>query len=272
MCAFARPEEVNSEQRRLEILTEPFRKKFENKVGTMLKERIADGPVEVRGKICANFPAEGFPNLQGLIKSQGIVTRLRRGEQLAELGHPTRRIYFIESGVVAYTRSSQGGRRQVMEFEMAGSCVLPLDDQYDESPCSTEVLSDTEVYMMSVNSFRRLLLTMPAAREAVALHKAQLLGRVFRSFTNSGCRQGPQKIAWLLAYLSARLAPVGTTFSNPIPIRQIDLADAVGVTSVYVNQILRKLEKQQLILLQKGAAQVIDLAGLKAFARSVDRV
>jgi CRP-like cAMP-binding protein len=250
-------------------LTEPFRQKFENKVGTVLQERTADGPVEVRREVCTDFPGEELHKLDGLIKSQGIVTRLRRGEQLAQLGQPTKRVYVIESGVVAYTRSSQAGRRQVMEFELAGSSVLPLDGQDGRSPCSTEVLSDTEVYMMSTNSFQRLLRTMPTVQEAVALHKAHLLGRVFRSFTNIGCRQGPQKIAWLLAYLSERLAPVGTTFDTPIPIRQIDLADAAGVTSVYVNQILRKLEKQHLILLHKGAAQVIDLAGLKASARSV---
>ena len=234
----------------------------------MLQELRPDSSVVGCEKSCAEIVNREVDTLHGIIKDQGIVTRLRRGEHLAQMGQPTNRVYLIENGIVAYTRSNQTGKRQVMEFELSGSLVLPLDALGSGSPCSTEVLSNTEVYMMPTKSFQRYLDAVPMAKDKVALLRENLIARVFRSFANIGSRQGPQKIAWLLAYLWERQGCVCGVDGASIPVRQIDLADATGVTSVYVNQILRKLEKQGIISLHKGAAQVIDLPALKASSKS----
>ena len=61
---------------------------------------------------------------------------------------------------------------------------------------------------------------------------------------------------------------MGTLFkvagSTDIPIRQTDLADAVGLGRSHVNASLAKLQEQGLVDLRRGGIRVLDVKGLRA--------
>jgi DNA-binding transcriptional regulator LsrR (DeoR family) len=74
--------------------------------------------------------------------------------------------------------------------------------------------------------------------------------------------------------LAERLTLVGlateTQFEHPL--NQSIIADALGLSEVHVNRVLRELREQNLLTLREGKVSIHDLSGLRKLAgyRSVD--
>ena len=50
------------------------------------------------------------------------------------------------------------------------------------------------------------------------------------------------------------------------PLSQFVIADALGLTSIHTNRVLRQLREMRLLTLKKGKAQIHDLEGLRKLA------
>ena len=68
--------------------------------------------------------------------------------------------------------------------------------------------------------------------------------------------------------LAERLSLVGlaTEAEFKCPLSQPVLADALGLTSIHVNRVLRQLRELDLLTIRKGTAKIHDLAGLRKLA------
>jgi CRP-like cAMP-binding protein len=53
-------------------------------------------------------------------------------------------------------------------------------------------------------------------------------------------------------------------YTFQLPVTQVDLADALGLSSVHVNRVLQELRGSGLITLRGGAVHVLNWEGLKA--------
>ena len=75
-------------------------------------------------------------------------------------------------------------------------------------------------------------------------------------------------MAHFLLELGARLKLVGlaTTDGYACPLSQYLLADALGLSSVHVNRVLRELREDGLVTFQKGQVTFHDFEGLIALA------
>jgi len=90
---------------------------------------------------------------------------------------------------------------------------------------------------------------------------------VFRQWVvNVGRRQSPARMAHVLCELLVRLRAVELVDDHAfdLPVTQGDLADALGITPVHVNRVLKDLRKQSLIALQGKFLKVLDWEGLQA--------
>ena len=76
------------------------------------------------------------------------------------------------------------------------------------------------------------------------------------------------RIAHLMCEMEARLASVGLSHQGrfTLPFKQVDLAEACGLTGVHVNRTLRALRERRLLLFRSGEAEILDRAGLRAIA------
>ena len=104
-------------------------------------------------------------------------------------------------------------------------------------------------------------LTHERPRVADALWRDTLVeASVFREWiVNVGCRSAAKRMAHLISELRARLSVVGLSTADTfeLPMTQIDLADALGLTPVHVNRVVQELRRSGLI---KLSGHVVSLA------------
>ena len=84
-----------------------------------------------------------------------------------------------------------------------------------------------------------------------------------------GRRNAEERMAHFLLELAARLALVGmgSRAGYACPLTQYHLADALGLSAVHVNRVLRKLREQRLVTFQDGQVTFDDYERLAALAQ-----
>ena len=66
--------------------------------------------------------------------------------------------------------------------------------------------------------------------------------------------------------LAEHLSLIGLGTEFKCPLTQFVLADALGLTAIHVNRVLRKLRERKLLTLSKGKAYIHDLDALRKLA------
>ena len=89
---------------------------------------------------------------------------------------------------------------------------------------------------------------------------------VVEHLVNLGRRNARERTAHFLLELGARLKLVGlaTNEGYDCPLSQYMLADALGLTAVHINRVLRELREDGLLTFQKGRVTFDDFDGLVA--------
>lgn len=84
---------------------------------------------------------------------------------------------------------------------------------------------------------------------------------------NLGRREAAERLAHLFCELLVRLRTVGLADADgyDMPLRQNDLADLLGITSVHANRTLQHLREAGLIVLKHRRPTIPDIARLQAF-------
>jgi CRP-like cAMP-binding protein len=119
----------------------------------------------------------------------------------------------------------------------------------------------------------QLIEACPAAGQALwvdalvesSIHREWLL--------NVGRRNARSRLAHLLCEFSVRLkqSTPGDAMAYELPMTQEQLGDALGLTPVHVNRVLKSLETDGLIARKKRQVSVIDWAGLRDAAEFNER-
>jgi CRP-like cAMP-binding protein len=89
---------------------------------------------------------------------------------------------------------------------------------------------------------------------------------IFREWMASiGRRSAIERAARTLCEVLVRLRAVGlaTDHHCELPLTQVELADALGISPVHVNRVLQELRATGLIMLSGGSLTVLDWAGLQ---------
>jgi CRP-like cAMP-binding protein len=83
--------------------------------------------------------------------------------------------------------------------------------------------------------------------------------------TNLGRRTALERVAHLFCEIFERLRPVGLTDGNScgLPVTQMDLADATGLSVVHLNRTLQELRAAGLIVLRDRMLTINDIEALK---------
>ena len=96
---------------------------------------------------------------------------------------------------------------------------------------------------------------------------------MFREWiVNVGRRPALARLAHLLAEIGRRLETVGLSNGNQfdLPMTQIDMADALGLSAVHVNRVVQELRRDGLLELRKQSVSLRDLPRLKEVAEFDD--
>lgn len=152
------------------------------------------------------------------------------------------------------------GSRQIMAFLMPGdACDLHIG-LLDTMDHSIQTVTPARVATISRSDMDRMMLERPGI--ARAMYMAQLTdeGTLRAWIVSMGRRSSIERVAHLMCELYLRAHSIGLIDSSifALPLSQVVLADALGMTPVHINRILRELRLSGSMQLNRGSLVIMD--------------
>ncbi|HEV7440258.1 MAG TPA: Crp/Fnr family transcriptional regulator [Methylobacterium sp.] len=194
------------------------------------------------------------------------VRRLGPREDIIVEGDPPRDVNLILDGWACRYKTLEDGRRQIIAFFLPGDTCDPHTLTFREMDHSLGALTAVTLAEISRESLHSLGETSPRVGQALVWTMLVALA-VQREWTVSlGQRTALERLGHLLCELFVRLQAVGLTDGNSceMPLTQVDLGDATGLSNVHVNRVLQELRSSGLIALKGRVLTIPDLERLQA--------
>ena len=169
-------------------------------------------------------------------------------------------VIVIEDGWACRYKVLPDGSRQIMAFLMPGDfCDLHIGI-LDGMDHSIGTLTACQVVKIPRARMDALIVATPALTHA--FWRAQLIDEgVLRAWIVSlGRRDALQRVAHLMLELYIRMRNVGLATADrcQLPLTQTVLADALGLTPVHLNRVLRVLRERAVMTLSSGVLSIDD--------------
>jgi CRP-like cAMP-binding protein len=216
---------------------------------------------------------ESFANLTDMEKGAllGALTahRRHRASQVSiTQSSPANGLTVILEGLACRYKLLGVGRRQIVGYLVAGDiCGLSTSCSNVSHYC-IGTLGPTETAVLSPDRLLSNPDRYPNLAKALwrTLAAEQSIAREW--ITNVGHRTAYERVGHLFCELFLRLQRVGLTRADQchLPLTQRDLADALALSSVHVNRVLRQMRLDRLMTFRQGELILEDLAGLQVAA------
>jgi CRP-like cAMP-binding protein len=232
--------------------------------------------------ICGNIPAERvavelimanplIKKLNGLAKLtaadtsalESATSRPRRyvaRQDLIREGDETGPMFVMLEGWACRYKILPSGARQIMAFLMPGDACdlhIKLLEQMDHS-----IQAITTAMVATVTRAEMQALMDGHPNVASAMYSAQLVDEgIMRAWIVSmGRRSSRERVAHLICelYLRARSIGLARDGELALPLSQLVLADALGMTAVHINRILKELRLAGAMSLKRGSVTILD--------------
>lgn len=152
------------------------------------------------------------------------------------------------------------GSRQIMAFLMPGDCCDLHIKLLAEMDHGIQAITTAMVATVAQPQMHAMMLDHPNI--AQAMYIAQLIDEsVMRAWIVSmGRRSATERVAHLICELYLRACNIGLTGEDEfaLPLSQLVLADALGMTVVHINRILKDLRLAGAMALKRGSVTIID--------------
>lgn len=173
--------------------------------------------------------------------------------------------YVVNSGWGCTYLDLPDGSRQIADFQLKGDIIgLRADGVNWEE--SFHAISEMEVLELPTKGLNQVLSAAPnlAVRFLFALARNSAIRG--EHLVNIGRRSAAVRLAHLLLELGTRLENAGLADPDgyDCPLTQHDLADALGLTAIHVNRMLRELRQSNLLSFRNGR---VNFPNRKAAAR-----
>lgn len=189
-------------------------------------------------------------------------------KELVHESHSAPVAYILHDGwMCSYKRLPDGGR-QVVNIQLPGDIVGLNSLFLQTSDQSIEALTDSIVSEIGRGQLLSAMRQSPRLAEAVMWSFARDEAIIAQHLANLGRRSALARTAHFLLELGFRLQETGTAtaLGYDCPLSQQLLADALGLTSIHFNRILRYLREKELLLFSAGAVEFLNQPALTQLA------
>ncbi|WP_010187155.1 Crp/Fnr family transcriptional regulator [Sphingomonas sp. PAMC 26605] len=184
---------------------------------------------------------------------------------LVREGAQPSRCAFLLSGFCYRQKLTSEGARQIVSIEIPGEFIDLHHLFLTESDHNVQALTRAHVAEIDAAALRELALTRPAIGAALWI-EALIGASIFREWiVNVGRRDAHSRVGHLLCELAVRLDIANDTTNRAfdLPMTQEQLGDAVGLTPVHVNRVLRALAARNLISRDRRQISILDWDALR---------
>lgn len=180
-------------------------------------------------------------------------------------------LYTLLSGWAFRFKTLSDGRRQILNFLLAGDFIGVQQKMGDASAHGVQALSDAVLCVFQRDVLWELHRSAPTLGFAVTWLTAHEESVVDDTLLSVGRRSAEERIATLLVVLYKRAAALivdvdTQTLGVPFPLTQQHIADGLGLSLVHTNKTLRKLERRGLHRIADGRLHLLDVNALTRIA------
>lgn len=167
-------------------------------------------------------------------------------------------VFVILEGWACRYKILPSGTRQIMAFLLPGDCCDLHVGILAEMDHNLQALTRCKVALIQGDTMEALLEDHPAV--ARAMYKSQLIDEgILRAWIVSmGRRSSVERVAHLMCELYLRSLSIDSSAEVAFPVSQIVVADALGMTPVHVNRILKELRVAGAMTLKRGQLSITD--------------
>ncbi len=177
-------------------------------------------------------------------------------------------VFVILEGWACRYKLLPEGTRQITAFLMPGDCCDLHASVLDQMEHSIATLTTARVAMIPRKRMEELIETRPAITRAFWWTQLVDEDTLRAWIVSMGRRDSVQRVAHLMCELYVRARNIGLTdgMRFELPLTQTVLGDALGLTPVHVNRVLRKLRASGVMGLSAGSLVIADIAKLALVA------
>ncbi len=195
--------------------------------------------------------------------------RLAAGETLIHEGQTDAPLYTLQQGWAFRYKTLSDGRRQILNFLLAGDFIGVQQKMGDAAAHGVEALSDARFCVFHRDALWELHRRSPMMGFNVTWLTAHEESMVDDTLLSVGRRSAEERIASMLILLYKRARALHTDSSVDgvaFPLTQQHIADGLGLSLVHTNKTLRKLERRGLHLIADGRLYLRDVKALTRLA------
>lgn len=176
------------------------------------------------------------------------------GRDLIHQGQTAQEAYILMSGWACSSKILQDGQRQIVDFHIPGDFLGLRSVLLHMSDHSIEPITDIEVTEVHQTDFLDVFSQNPRLAVAVLWAVSRDEAVVVEHLCSIGRRSAAERMANFLLELGARLSLVGlgSRAGFKCPLTQYLMADALGLSSVHVNRVLRHLREGGMVTFRDG--------------------
>ena len=153
----------------------------------------------------------------------------------------------MREGWILLTNITEEGKRQIIRSVLPGDLLGVQPDLHGPAIYSAIALQNSII--CCIPDFLKICSLHPELALKLVQAKACKTTLAELYMASIGHRNAREKVAFMTLELYQRLRYRGLNngYTVPFPLRQKDIADTLGLTSVHVNRTLHKLEKENLL-------------------------
>ena len=216
----------------------------------------------------AKFLRLGPLELEALAQLEANHRPVAAGTELVREREIKHNAYILEAGWACSYKMLPDGGRQVIDFPIPGDVIGLRSLLLRTADHSFAALTDVTVAEISAPQLAEVLERVPRLAAALLWGASRDEAVVVEHLVNIGRRSALVRTAHFLVELGLRLelAGLGSTAGYSCPLSQYMLADALGLTAIHLNRVLRQLREQGLVTFREGQVTFHDLARLSQLA------
>lgn len=176
------------------------------------------------------------------------------GQSLVHQGQAGQAAYILSAGWVCSYKIQPDGTRQIVDFQVPGDFLGLRSVLLRTSDHSFEPVVDIQAAEVLTGDLLKAFSQTPRLATAILWAASRDEAMVVEHLVGIGRRDAGARMAHFLLELGSRLALVGMGSKDGFdcPLTQYHLADALGLSAIHVNRVLRQLRESGLVTFRDG--------------------
>ena len=178
---------------------------------------------------------------------------------LVRQGEPLSKAVILRDGWAIRYRTLNDGRRQIMNFLLPGDMFDLCAFLLTASDHSVGTITPCTVHFVPASGIIELFRRWPRLGAAMWKSALQEEATLRERILSLGRRSAQERVAHLLYELWVRLSVIGLRNGDSfdLPLTQVELADALGLTPVHISRTLRRLRQLRLIEMRRREVTIL---------------